>query len=587
MSDKDFSKKIHIKSDTKLKSAIKTTSDSSVFRKANNLSQSHKGSALVDNIKSPHVSKLARGVKITKVNAHVAKALKGERVRIDKAYKNAKTINYYYLSNRHSLKKRLKKTSDIIGGVNTLSGNADIMGQEGEDTDQTAVNNTKSAFSRPTKKSIRLIRKGFDTKILQRNKFTNGKRSARFNQQRKAVIKKGLFSKSNKLSVVMDKTSAITSHIAKGVSSAVKAGIASLGTGYSAVIALALAVLIPVIVVVVIGGGFMNIINSSSDSDDSDTTVTNAPVSGESLKNALEIDKKLKSLGFSLQGRAGALGTFQNESNFMPDAYNKLGQVGGFGQWGIGGKNGSRIESNHVIKGNPPKNDTWTLSNEIKLMEYELNNGYKNVLELGKKATDSENFAETFVNDYEGAPGQDVKAGLYARAWEKSLSSSSSSSHSDSNILNVAKSYIGWFHYPDPIAHNVSMIGGSTKHPNKEGQTDCSGFIWLVLENAGYKVPSNMGWFTGTMASDARGSHQWLKSVDEKDAKAGDIVIVNKGGGAGANGHTAILAENWHGADTKIIQMGGAKSIVNEGTFGSSFSVLLSGGDVCLARAVK
>lgn len=581
MSDKDFSKKIHIKNDTKLKSAMTTTTDSSVFRKANQ-SQSSKTSSISS---KNHTKVLSKGITIKKVNPRIASSLRGKKIRIDKAYKNAKTMRYRYLSNHHNLKKHLKKTSKIIGNVNNISSNADIMGQESEDTDQQAVTNTKSAFSRPTKKSIRLVRKGIDSKILKRNKFTNGKRSAHFNEKSKAVRKKGLFSKSSKVSNLISKTSAIRANITKGLVNVAKASIASLGSGYAGIIGLAVIVLLPIIIVVVIGGGFMNIVNGGGDSDDS--TITNAPVSGESLKNATAIDNKLKELGFSLQGRAGALGTLQNESNFMPDAYNNLGQVGGFAQWGIGGKNGARIETNNIIKGNPPKNDTWTLSNEIKLMEYELNNGYKNVLESGKKATSSEKYAETFVNDYENAPGQDVKAGLYARAWEKALSSQSSGGHSDSNILNTAKSYIGWFHYPDPIAHNVAMIGGSTKKPNREGQTDCSGFVWLVLENSGYKVPSNMGWFTGSMTADARGSHQWLKAIDEKEAKAGDIVIVNQGGGAGANGHTAILAENWHGANTKIIQMGGAKSVVNEGQFGSSFSILLSGGDVCLARAVK
>ncbi|MDM5142985.1 hypothetical protein ICE98_00056 [Lactococcus lactis] len=64
------------------------------------------------------------------------------------------------------------------------------------------------------------------------------------------------------------------------------------------------------------------------------------------------------------------------------------------------------------------------------------------------------------------------------------------------------------------------------------------------MNKSGYKVPANMGWFTGSMASDARGSHQYLKEITPSQAKAGDIVIVNQGIGAGNNGHTAILLEN-------------------------------------------
>ena len=89
------------------------------------------------------------------------------------------------------------------------------------------------------------------------------------------------------------------------------------------------------------------------------------------------------------------------------------------------------------------------------------------------------------------------------------------------------------------------------------------------------------------MASDARGSHQYLKEITPSQAKAGDIVIVNQGIGAGNNGHTAILLENWHGKETKIIQEGGDQTgHVNEGQFGTSFSILLDGGDVVLARPV-
>ena len=66
-----------------------------------------------------------------------------------------------------------------------------------------------------------------------------------------------------------------------------------------------------------------------------------------------------------------------------------------------------------------------------------------------------------------------------------------------------------------------------------------------------------MGWFTGSMASDAKGGHQYLKQISENDAKAGDIVIVNQGAGAGNNGHTAILLGKWQGKATKIIEQGG------------------------------
>lgn len=90
------------------------------------------------------------------------------------------------------------------------------------------------------------------------------------------------------------------------------------------------------------------------------------------------------------------------------------------------------------------------------------------------------------------------------------------------------------------------------------------------------------------MTADARGAHQWLQEIAPEQSKAGDIIIYNVGGGAGANGHTAILLEPYRGNDTQIIQMGGDGrfSGVNTSTMGYSFGSLL-GGDRCIARAVK
>ena len=110
--------------------------------------------------------------------------------------------------------------------------------------------------------------------------------------------------------------------------------------------------------------------------------------------------------------------------------------------------------------------------------------------------------------------------------------------------------------------------------------------MWLVLNKAGYKVPANMGWFTGTMASDATGAHHYLKAIDKSEAKAGDIVIVNQGEGSGNNGHTAILTEDWHGNQTRIIESGGTGKSINIAQFGTAFSSLLSG-ETTFSRAIK
>lgn len=230
-----------------------------------------------------------------------------------------------------------------------------------------------------------------------------------------------------------------------------------------------------------------------------------------------------------------------------------------------------------------------------------------------KKACDAWNCAEignagnvqgreaNAVTAYNMFGGKNIKANdaaLDAGAAASSTGAAGSDSSSDctdgsdsmsagnGDILATAKSLLGYFHYGQ--VHGESNIG-SVDHPNKDGVTDCSGFVWLVLTKAGYNTPDNMGWFTGSMAADATGPQKYLKKIDEKDAKAGDILICNQGGGSGNNGHTAILEEKWKGGDTKIIQEGGTGGSggVNESTVSQSFGDLFTNGQVTLARAVK
>ena len=89
------------------------------------------------------------------------------------------------------------------------------------------------------------------------------------------------------------------------------------------------------------------------------------------------------------------------------------------------------------------------------------------------------------------------------------------------------------------------------------------------------------------MVCTARGLKQYLQEIQESEAKAGDIIVVNLGGGFGNDGHTAILAENYYGTATKIIEIGGyGTDSVHIGQIDTSFGYLLSG-DVCFARAVE
>lgn len=135
-----------------------------------------------------------------------------------------------------------------------------------------------------------------------------------------------------------------------------------------------------------------------------------------------------------------------------------------------------------------------------------------------------------------------------------------------SNIAENAESMVGYFvgHYMQ--SHNPSLVSDedegkewSVSDINKEGYTDCSGFVWTVLKVSGYKVPPGMAWNTLTMADDAKGQKQYLKEIDKSNAKVGTIVTA---GGTGNAGHTVILAEDWHGDETLCYSMGSDEGVV-------------------------
>lgn len=162
------------------------------------------------------------------------------------------------------------------------------------------------------------------------------------------------------------------------------------------------------------------------------------------------------------------------------------------------------------------------------------------------------------------------------------------SSSGSGELASIAKSLLGYFTYV--MIHGESYIG-TVKNPDKNGITDCSGFVWLVLANAGYKVPDNMGWYTGSMEDDVLGKQEYLEEISAEEATAGDIVIVTS---AGKTGHTAMLLEDWKDAKpskntTEIIQMGGiSMDGVSSDAFNSSFKSLVnSEHTITFARGIK
>lgn len=304
--------------------------------------------------------------------------------------------------------------------------------------------------------------------------------------------------------------------------------------------------------------------------------------------------------GFSGAGAAAVVGNAYAESGYDPKADN--GNHVGIFQWSTG----DRLGGGGFIHSSAD----YTLENELKLASYELSHKYSSVKSKVGHASDPQEAAVIWQNEYEVAPGQatekrkaaaqeayrrfggenisanDSLLGNIVAAGEAGVNTDAASGETcpnggsgegSSDMVSIAKKLLGYFTYSyarpvlpatmsNPNSHDVGDV-------RRDGTTDCSGFVWLVCYLAGYKVPSG-GWYTGSMYTDATGPHQYLKQVDESSAKAGDIVVCGGPASSGQGGHTAILAENWHGKDTKIINEGGGGDNVNEHTFAWSFGSL-------------
>ncbi|MFW4411495.1 phage tail tip lysozyme [Lactiplantibacillus argentoratensis] len=365
------------------------------------------------------------------------------------------------------------------------------------------------------------------------------------------------------------------------------------------------------IAIILIIAGLTGDLEENCGDDTTSSQVTNLDDKGME-ENAKNIAKHWKQkYGATPQAAAGILGVLQLESRLDPKSVNSSSGATGLAQW-LGGRK-DKLEDLAHKESKPATN----LGLQLDYLDQELNSSYYASNKQIFKYTDVHKATKAWLMDYEGMsknPEQWFLSKRYAFAdhWYSVIgtkdpvagdslknasqdeeananldcASDTDTGKADGNIIKTAKSMKGYFKYGQ--SHPSADLGTNLKNPNKSGTTDCSGFIWLTLNKAGYKVPANMGWFTGTMASDAKGSHQYLKQISENDAKAGDIVIVNQGAGAGNNGHTAFITENWHGKNTKIIEEGGdTTGHVNESTFGTAFYSLLSGSDVTLARPIK
>lgn len=94
-----------------------------------------------------------------------------------------------------------------------------------------------------------------------------------------------------------------------------------------------------------------------------------------------------------------------------------------------------------------------------------------------------------------------------------------------------------------------------------------------------------MAWYSGTMIDDAEEKNHWLEKIDESEANAGDIMIVNSRKEYGMNGHVGILLEKYGGVETRMVYLD-EKHGVSETIVGQGFGDLLNE-KIVFARALK
>lgn len=307
----------------------------------------------------------------------------------------------------------------------------------------------------------------------------------------------------------------------------------------------------------------------------------------------------LLSLGYSKAAAAGILGNINGEAG--PSMNPDIDQIGGpaYGAIQFDGSayplvppatSNGRVYVQNLMKAAGITEDYRQMATQMKLVNWANFNGQwigkvEPTTVAGFKAmNDPAQAAYAFENNFERPASAHPDRQGFAVTWYNKFKDLKIP-QANGDIVSVAKSLLGYFIYDQ--VHGEHFIG-SVANPDRNGRTDCSGYVWLVLAMCGYRVPANMLWYTGSMRDDARGAHNWLQEIAPEQSRAGDVIIYNIGSGAGNGGHTAILLETYRGNDTQIIQMGGDSRFggVNQSTIGYSFGYLLSG-DRCIARAIK
>ncbi len=269
---------------------------------------------------------------------------------------------------------------------------------------------------------------------------------------------------------------------------------------------------------------------SGADEAERATAYGNAPVSGEALKVAIEINKYLmEKEGAKQEGSAGALANAQRESMFDVKAHNPSGGVAGIFQWSGWSNtiNGSRITAEGSIKSGDES--TLTLENELKLVSYELNGGYKKVKDYISKATSPEDSADYWLVNYEGVALNDGQG----------------------NVKTTRQNAIAWYNY---FKGGGEASSGSLEILEKwVGQKIGSGQCYALV-NEGYAQTFGITLY-GINAKDIGSNNKaafeskgWQVIANPKasDLKKGSIICWGAGPVAGSvefnpYGHTGVI----------------------------------------------
>lgn len=284
------------------------------------------------------------------------------------------------------------------------SGERKSLGERAKDASKNAVNNSVQAVKNAPKNAVNAAKNGVKNKANALKDQAMDKALGPLNEARGQVES-------------MKNLAKVTARRTKAIANRVKHGTMALVHGVQALISppglMAMALVVVMIVTLgciqtlgpsIIDCDTSNKSNSSSDSSSSSSSSGNSTAPGDFKGEVATkvFDFLTKEIGFSGAGAAGALAVAYRESNFQLDAHNPGGGVAGIFQWSgfSNGVNGNRITSEGSIKAGDTS--TLTLENQLKLLKYELSNGYRKARDTVGRATDPVQAAKDWSLYYEG-----------------------------------------------------------------------------------------------------------------------------------------------------------------------------------------